>query len=108
MFYLGTITGSSGAYSNQATGVSGIGVFQIPPNVRSLYLVPQQSGILFEFFAATGTTGNTSQTTAARGAQLDGPNNISGPFRTVPNVCTVVSIFSPGVVSVRVYAGPTS
>lgn len=112
MYYLGSITAASGAYNNQITGVSGIGTFVIPQAVRSLYLMPGQSGILLELGVASGTTGSTFQTTAARGAQLDGPNMISGPFplvvgATVPGACAVVSIYNSqgGFVSVRVYAG---
>jgi hypothetical protein len=115
VYYLGTITGASGAYSNQQTGASGIGTFFIPPAVRALYLMASASGVLFELGASTGVTGaigSTFQTTAARGAQLDGPNTIMGPFRCVstPNQSTVVSIFNSagGFVSVRVYAAPTS
>ncbi len=110
MYFLGSITGASGAYSNQQTGASGIGVFQIPPSIRSIFLVPSASGVLFELGTATGATGGTFQTTVARGAQLDGPANISGPFRTIPGTYTVVSIFNAagGFVSVRVFAGGPS
>lgn len=109
MYYLGSITGASGAYSNQQTGASGIGVFQIPPSVKALYIVPSASGTLFEIGVATGPTGSTFQTTLARGAQLEGPALISGPFKVLnvtPPGCAVVSIFNAagGFVSVRVYA----
>jgi hypothetical protein len=112
VYYLGSITAASGAYSNQQTGASGIGTFIIPNAVKSLYLVPQQSGILFELGQSTGATGSTFQTTLARGAQLDGPANISGPFRVVTNALNcgiVVSVYNSagGFVSVRVYASPT-
>lgn len=112
MYYLGSITGASGGYSNQQTGASGIGTFLIPPGTKSLYLVPSASGLLFELGAATGPTGATFQTTLARGAQLDGPNLISGPFRCAggPSQYTVVSIFhnQAGFISCRVYASPGS
>lgn len=108
VYYLGTITGASGAYSNAQTGASGIGTFAIPSTSRSLYLVSSASGVLAEFGATLGF-----QTSAARGAQLDGPNTIMGPFRTVPGPSgygPTVSIYNSagGFVSVRVYAGPTS
>lgn len=111
MFFLGAITGASGAYSNQRTGASGIGTFPIPPGTKSLYLMPAASGILFEMGIATGGSGSTFQTTQARGAQLDGPNLISGPFRCprIMGAHTVVSIYNSagGFVSVNVYASPT-
>jgi hypothetical protein len=113
MFFLGAITGSSGAYSNQQTGASGVGTFAIPPGTQSLYLMPSASGISFEFGVATGPTAGTFQTTPNRAAQLEGPNLLSGPFRcprTVGPECVVVSIVSQsaGFVSMRVYASPTS
>lgn len=110
MYFLGSITGASGAYSNQQTGASGIGTFVIPPSTQSVYLMPSASGVSFELGAASGTTGSTFQTTLARAAQLDGPGLISGPFRVAKGSNCVVSVFNPagGFVSVRVYSSPTS
>jgi hypothetical protein len=115
MYYLGTITGTSGAASNAWTGpsggvASGVGFFNIPPSVKSLYLVSSASGVLAELSVATGIS---FQTTAARGAQIDGPGMIVGPLRCGvggQGNPTVVSIFNPGLgtVSVRVYAAPTT
>ncbi len=108
MYYLGTITGYTGAVNNQTTGLSGLGLFNIPLGTRSLYLVPSASGLLCEFGVATGPTGSTFLTTKLRGAQLDGPNLISGPFTVVAGNFPVVSIWTDqaGFVSVRVYASP--
>jgi hypothetical protein len=111
MYYLGTITGSSGSCSNAWTGPSGLGVFAIPPGTKALYLMPSASGTSFELGVATGIS---FQTTAARAAQLDGPNLVNGPFRVInagpSGQPTVVAIFNPagGAVSVRVYAAPSS
>jgi hypothetical protein len=113
MFYLGTITGTSGAYSNQSAGNSGIGTFIIPKSVRALYLVPSHSGISFELLNATSSTGGaatgvgTFQTSVGRGAQLN-PNAVNGPFRTIGGPEHIVSIWygsgGAGVfVSLRVY-----
>lgn len=108
MLWLGTITAASGGYNNLATGLSGIGAFSIPPNVKALYLVPSASGLTFELFQATGAT----NTTAARGAQLTGPGVLNGPFRTLnlPNTGVVVGVYNSagGFLSVRVYATVTS
>lgn len=112
MYFYGGITAASGAYNNQATGASGIGTFVIPPGTKSIYLQPSASGVLFEFGIHTGSTGSTFATTAARGAQLEGPDLISGPFRCVQSMGshTVVSIFNRagGFVSVKVFGSPTS
>jgi hypothetical protein len=112
MFYLGTVTGTSGAYSNQSAGNSGLGTFIIPKSVRALYLVPSHSGISFELFTATSSTGGaatgvgTFQTSAGRGAQLK-PNEINGPFRTIgPEHIVSIWYGSGGAgvfVSLRVY-----
>lgn len=110
MFYLGTITGASGAYYNNQTGASGIGTFSIPPSTRALYLVPSASGTTFLLSAATGVTGFIS---AANGAQLSGPGVINGPFRPVAgtnfqNVTVGIYNSAGGFVSVRVFAAPPS
>ena len=111
MYYLGTITGSSGACNNSMTGVSGLGTFKVPQNNKALYLMPSATGIQFELFAATGIS---SLTTAGRGAFLDGPNLVNGPFRTVAagpsGAAAVISIYNAagGFVSVNIYAAPTS
>lgn len=117
MYYLGTITGSSGSCSNAWTGpsgglASGIGFFAIPPGVKALYLMPSASGVLFELGIATGIS---FQTTLGRGGQIDGPNLINGPFRVVSPggsnpQSTVVAIYNNvgQTVSVRVYAAPTT
>lgn len=111
MYYLGTITGSSGACSNAWTGPSGLGFFNIPPGTKSLYLQGSASGIGFELGVATGVS---FQTTLARCANLDQPNIIYGPFRCISTgpggAPTVVGIYNNtgGTVSVRVYAGPTT
>ena len=109
MYFLGSISGASGAVNNQQSGG-----FAIPPGTKSLYLVASQPGVLFEFGSATGSTGATFQTTAARGALIDA-TGIYGPFRCVcepvnPGMQTVVGIYNPGLgnVSVRVYSSPTS
>lgn len=106
MHYLGTIQGGSGASNNMTTGASGSGVFTIPATVRALYLVPSVSGMLMELGAQTGISFLTS---AARGAQIQGPNVINGPFR-VNSQNPVVSVYwsGAGVVTCRVYAAPVS
>jgi len=103
MLFLGSITGASGGYNNLATGASGIGTFTIPTGTRELYLVPSASGLLFEVFGCSGAT----NTTAARGAQLNGPGVINGPYRVMPGPGVVVGIYNSagGFLSVRVFAG---
>lgn len=106
MYFLGSITGASGAYSNVQTGVSGIGTFAIPAGAKSLYLVASASGLKFELGGASGF-----QTTALRGAPLAGPDVLNGPFRVPAGAPgTIVSIFNSagGFISCRVYSSPTS
>jgi hypothetical protein len=110
MRYLGTITGSSGVGSNVATGPSGLGTFTIPKGVKSLFLQPSASGMLFE----VGSTGLATDPTRgaflpysfAAGAVASVPNSPAGPFRA-PGVDggTVVSVYNTvgGFISVRVY-----
>ena len=101
MYFLGTISGMSGAYNNLLTGVSGIGTFTIPAAAKRLYLEPSASGIRFEFGVAT-----SFQTTAARGRLL---RTAVGDFENGPYGCDtgpvhVVSCYFPGTGwSVRVY-----
>lgn len=107
MYFLGSISGASGAANNQQSGG-----FDIPVGTKALYLMPSASGIQYEFGVHTGSTGATFKTTDQRGAFLDGPNLVSGPFHVVQNgqAHAVVSIYNltGGNVSVRVYAAPTS
>ena len=101
MYYLGTISGMSGAYNNLLTGVSGIGTFKIPAATKRLYLVPGGSGISFELGVAT-----SFQTTAARAAQLKSITGdvINGPFSCDHGPTVVVSAYCPVAGwSVRVY-----
>lgn len=103
MFYLGTITGTSGAASNYRTGPSGLGTFSIPVTTKSVYVVPGASGVLFELGTTTGFV-----TSLARGAQLL-PNQLNGPYHcTGDAVCVSVYHNQAGAISVRVYSGPTS
>lgn len=107
MYFLGAVTGVSGAANNQASGG-----FVIPPGVKNLYLVASATGCLFELGFATGSTGSTFQTNANRGAPLE-PNTIKGAYKCVTGLgmTTVVGIFNPGgngTISVRVYAGANS
>jgi hypothetical protein len=107
VYFIGAISGASGGYNNRTTGASGVHAFTIPPNVKSLYLQPQQSGLLFELGAATGISFLTS---AARGAQLSGPNVINGPYRCIDGGNVVVSIYwsGAGFCSCKVFGSPTS
>src|SRR5215471_4615628 len=109
MYFLGSISGASGAANNQQSGG-----FDIPPGTKSLYLVSSAAGVLFEFGSHTGSTGATFQTTDRRGALIDS-TGIYGPFPVIPNnpihnTRTVVGIYNTtgGNVSVRVYASPTA
>lgn len=114
MHFIGVVSGASGAYNNQSTGVSGLSYFAIPQSVKAFYFVPGASGLLFEMFRATGPTGNTTQTTATRGAQLTGPGVINGPFKAIQSVGTgayhLVSFYNSATTgfSVKVFAAPTS
>jgi hypothetical protein len=107
MYFIGSISGASGAYNNRTTGNSGVHAFTIPAHVKSLYLVPQQSGLKFELGAATGISFLTS---AARAAQMSGPNVINGPFNCIDGGNVVVSIYwsGAGFCSCQVYGSPTS
>lgn len=111
MFYLGTITGSSGSAYNNQTGPSGLGTFPIPAGAQALYLECSASGVRAEFYVATGIT---SFTNTARGIQLAGPNAINGPFRLprlgpgAPPVLVGISHAQSGFVSVRVFSTPTA
>lgn len=103
MYFLGAVTGLSGAYSNyqQPSGSTG---FVVPPGVRAVYLEPNATGVQFEIGVASGTAFLTD---AGRGAHLVGPNQYNGPFRTprTDNPCTVSIYNGTGAtVSVRVYA----
>lgn len=107
MYFLGTVSGASGSYNNRTTGASGVSAFTIPPNTKSLYLMPQASGLFFELGAATGISHVTS---AVRGAQLAGPNTINGPYRCASGENVSVAIYNSagGFFSCRVYSSPTS
>jgi hypothetical protein len=112
MYFLGSITGPSGGAAGVAVNNQQSGGFAIPPGAKALYLVASQPGVLFEFGNATGSTGATFQTSAARGAIIDS-TGIYGPFPCAVNPAgqqTVVSICNTtgGVVSVRVYASPNA
>jgi hypothetical protein len=106
MYFLGTISGMSGAYNNLMTGVSGVGSFTIPRATRQLYLVPGASGINFEFGVAT-----TFQTTAVRSARLKfiSGEEINGPFECHggPDGSAIVVSCYQAVAgwSVKVYGG---
>lgn len=107
MYFLGSVSGASGAANNQQSGG-----FDIPPSTRALYLMASATGVQFELGVATGGTGSTFQTTQTRAGFLDGPNLLCGPFRVIQNAQghPVVSIYNTtgGNVSVRVYMAPTT
>lgn len=108
MYFLGSITGTSGACSNAWTGPSGVGFFMIPASIKSVYLQSSASNVGFELGVATGIS---FQTRDSRAANIDIGGVIYGPFRCVNSQYpTVVSIYNTtgGTVNVRVYAGPTS
>lgn len=107
MYFVGSISGASGAFNNQQSGG-----FALPPSTKSVYLVPSVLGLQFELGVATGATNSTFQTTAARGAPLLS-TGLNGPYQCViPGGVSqpVVAIFNlpGGAVSVRVYSAPTS
>lgn len=113
MFYLGTITGSSGACYNRQTGVSGLGTFEIPKTTKALWFVPSMSGMGVLISQATGITNFCN---AANFVQLDYPG-VQGPYRVTAdhlNGNVQVAIYSPApgsaalFTSVRVFSGPTS
>lgn len=92
MFYLGTISGSSGACYNTQTGVSGLGTFGTT-GIRKLWLVPSASGMGFLLSLATGIT---NFCTAANYAQIAAPGVLNGPFNVPPGVNPVqVAVYSP-------------
>lgn len=107
MYFLGTISGASGAYYNNTTGVSGIGAFTIPANAKSLYLTygASLSNVTFAFSNATGVT---SFLNSANGAPVPPFGTIGGPYRVTQG--TKVGIYNPNsvFVSVLVFAAPTS
>jgi len=109
MYFLGSVSGTSGAYSNQMTGASGVAPFLIPKGTRSIYLEPGVAGLRFEFGGNTSGSGGSFQTTRTRGALLTGTGLINGPFR-VPRTdqFLVVSIYNEagGSMSCRVFAAP--
>lgn len=112
MYYLGTVTAASGGYYNHVTGNSGIGIFNIPANVKALYLVPSATGLAFAMSVATGITAFMS---AGNGAPLisaaaGGENPVNGPFQAISGSNVKVGIWNAvgGFISVRVYAAPTS
>ena len=82
MVYLGTVTGGSGAYSNQRTGASGGAPFALPTGLRAVYLAPQASGIFAEIHGQSYASGD------GKGAQLawsaSGLQLIHGPFKVPP------------------------
>lgn len=112
MYYLGSITAASGGYYNSATGLSGIGAFSIPANVRALALVPSASGLSFAMSAATGATAfmNAGNGAPLVAAAIGGyANPINGPYKVIgPNVTVGIWNSVGGFISVRVYAVPTA
>jgi hypothetical protein len=116
MFYVGSITGLSGAI-----GPSGPAVLVLPPGTKSVYLQGSASGIQWSMGVASGSWKGATNPPNLSGyapgpgstVNLDGPGLVSGPFRVIhnPNVsATVVGIYNPGLgtVSVAVFASPTS
>lgn len=108
MYWLGSISGASGAYYNNRTGVSGIGAFSIPTGLKgAFYLEPSASGCRFLLSAATGVT-NFVQADGLNTAQLQGPGILNGPFRFAGQ--PVIGVFNGGATqySVRVFGAPSS
>lgn len=108
MYYLGSISGSSGAAYNWSGGVSGFAGFNIPISAKALYLEPSASGLRFALSAATGYTGFLNTGAGLGAAVMQAGGQLYGPFRTIPMVNCSVGIFSPGATqySVRIFAGP--
>lgn len=110
MYFLGTITGSSGICYNRQTGVSGLGTFEVPAGVKSVWLQPSMSGMCAQFSTATGITNFAAAGTAG---QIGYPG-VQGPFRVVPGAQCQIAIYSPLpgsaalFTSMRVFWSPTS
>jgi hypothetical protein len=108
MYYLGSISGASGAAYNWSGGVSGFANFRVPAGVKALYLEPSASGLRFALSAATGYTGFLG-TGAGLGAAIMQNVALHGPYRRLGDNCSV-GIYSAGATqySVRVFGAPTS
>lgn len=109
MYWLGTISGASGAYYNHSTGASGVGAFNFPAGLKGqLYLEPSASGLRFALSTATGVTGFI-QAGGLNTAQLQGPGVLNGPFRFVQGPNLALGIYGYGLgQSVRVFVAPSS
>lgn len=103
MFLYGTASGVSGSMTG----------FALPPGAKAIYLQPSSTGLVFELTVPTSPTG-LATTSDLRGAFLQGPNVLNGPFRVPPADVSgrrcVVAIYNAvgGNVSVRVFVAPTS
>lgn len=105
MYFLGTIQGGSGSYSNQSTGVSGLAanIFTIPKTTKRLYLVPSVSGINFELGTASGFQTSATRCAPIIAGQLNGPYAV-GPSDEAP-VCAIYNAVG-GIVTCRIYTSP--
>lgn len=105
MFFAGAIDCPGGTgVNNFATGVSGAAAFALPASTQRIFLTADQSGVQWEMFTATGASFFTS---AARGAFLNGPNVMNGPYDCITGGGTTVSVFSAtNGTRVRVFKAP--
>lgn len=109
MYYLGSISGSSGAAYNWSGGASGLANFPIPQGPRAFYFVPSASGLRFALSAATGYTGFLGTGAGLGTVQLVGPDQLNGPFQ-VGSLNSAVGIYNSSATqySVRVFTAPRS
>lgn len=109
MYYLGSISGSSGAAYNWSGGVSGFANFVIPSRVGRIYLEPSASGTRFALSAATGYTGFLGTGAGLGAAVMVAAPALYGPFAVIGNNCSVgVYLGSATQYSVRVFGAPAT
>lgn len=109
MYYLGSISGASGAAYNWSGGVSGFAGFSVPLGAKALYLEGSASGLRFALSAATGYTGFLGTGGAVGSVQLAGPATLQGPFYRTPGANCMVGIYTSTATqySVKVFGAHT-
>jgi len=109
VYYLGSISGASGAAYNWSGGVSGFANFAIPRHTKALYLETSASGTRFLLSAATGYTGFLNTGAGLAGANLQAAGVLYGPFYRAAGTDVAVGVYNGGVTqySVRVFGAHT-
>lgn len=109
MFYLGSISGSSGAAYNWSGGVSGFANFSIPKQTKAFFLEASASGTRFLMSAATGYTAFLSTGGVVAGANLQAAGVVYGPYARAAGTDISIGVYHASATqySVRIFGAHT-